>query len=671
MNPTIQHYLDQAIHHHTAGRLHEAEEIYRKILQLDSQQPDILNLLGIIAQQTGRHEIAVDCIRQAIHLGSNIPEAHDCLGNSLAALGKYDAAVSSYLQALALRPDNTNTHTNLGYALLSLGKINEARICFRRVLEQSPNTARAHTGLGLACHNEKSWLDAISLYQRALNLSPGDIPTLVHLGIALQELGRMDEAIVQFSNALRHTRDSNFQSFILIPPEQPQLTANLLGIACHQLHKLPEALSYYNQALSLQPNYPAALSNYGFALMAQGKPKEATEQFLKAIDLQPDFPEAHSNLGTAFQELGQYSKAEKCFREAVRLQPNYTCAWYNLGLALQSQSLYDEALVALRQAKQIDPNYPEAQLAEGLILLLIGDYKAGWALHEWRWLSAGFHPHGHTQPLWDGRDLTGRTLLLHCEQGFGDSIQFIRLIPLVKKFGPTIVVLCPEPLKRLFRTVNAINHLHTTVQTLPRCDFQAPLLSLPHILGITLSTVPTHIPYLYASPHCCAKFRLLANKYSGFKVGLAWRGNPNHKNDINRSIPPRFLSRLLNLKNCVFMGLQKEIHPGDLEVFAHQDNFIHWGNHLDDFADTAAAISQLDLVIAIDSAVIHLAGALGHRSWVLLPMVPDWRWGLHEHKNPWYHSIHCFRQTQTGDWEGVVDRVSRQLRLLTSNPAKP
>ncbi|HIJ85959.1 MAG TPA: tetratricopeptide repeat protein [Magnetococcales bacterium] len=510
----------------------------------------------------------------------------------------------------------------------------------------------------LAHHTAGRWDEAGNLYRQVVQLHPHHRLALVHLGIIYQQKGDMDAAIDHFMRALRLAQGPLPQPLIAT---EPQLTWNLMGIACHQLGHLPEALVCYQQALAIQPNYPAALSNYGFALMAQGKPVEATEPFNRALELQPDFPEAHSNLGTAWQEQDRYLEAEHCFRTAIRLQPTFAHAWYNLGLALQAQGNDQEALKALRQAHQLEPGNPETHLAESLILLRLGEYEAGWIQHEWRWKTAGFHHHGQTKPLWDRSPLVGRTLLLHCEQGFGDSIQLIRYAPLVKSRGGTIVVQCPPALYSLFKTVAGVDHLVTNEHSPPPCDFQTPLLSLPRIMGTTLATIPNSIPYLGIDPQQASFFHDLAKTIPNFKIGLSWRGNPKHKNDRNRSIHPRSLAQLADLKGISLISLQKIKFADDLEAFSGWENFYDWGIWLNDFSATAAAIAALDLVIAVDSAVIHLAGALGHPAWVLLPMVADWRWGFDGENSPWYPSVRQFRQPQPGAWDQVIASVKQHL----------
>ncbi|MBF0145701.1 MAG: tetratricopeptide repeat protein [Magnetococcales bacterium] len=471
----------------------------------------------------------------------------------------------------------------------------------------------------------------------------------------------MNEAIGHFMQALRSIPDRNPTT--LIPPgsDQPQLTANLMGIACHQLGRLADALVCYQQALTLKPHYSSALSNRGLALMALGDPEAARAAFQHALQLQPDFPEAHANLGTTFQEQDRYAEAEGCFRTAIKLDPHFARAWYNLGLALQAQGHYTEALQSLRQARGLDPTDPDAPLAESLILLLLGEDAAGWPLHEWRWQVEGVHPHGHPQPLWDGGDFSGKTLLLHCEQGFGDSIQFIRFVPWVKRKGGTVVVQCPPALYTLFLTMPGIDHLVTTAGTLPSCDLQVPLMSLPHLLRMTRATLPRSTPYLKMDARCPSFFQQQSIPPFHLKVGLSWRGNPKHKNDRNRSIDPHRFSRLWTLEGCTFIGLQKHPSASDLAAFAGCHRWIDPGSRLDDFAVTAAIIAQLDLVIAVDSAVIHLAGAMNHPAWVLLPKVPDWRWGAEGDDCPWYPSVRPFRQPRIGDWDAVIDQVFLQL----------
>ncbi|MBF0108885.1 MAG: glycosyltransferase family protein [Magnetococcales bacterium] len=526
-------------------------------------------------------------------------------------------------------------------------------------------------------HRAGQWHEARHLYQTLLSRDRHHLPTLVHLGLLHQQQEEMNAAIACFRQALGQSRDSDLQSRLTIPPEQPHQTANLIGIACHQSGRLQEALDQYTLALRLNPDYPSALSNRGFAYIALGRPDEAAQDFNEALRQQPDFPEAHANLGMVFHDQGRHAEAQRCFRNALQRNPAFTQAWYNLGLALQAQGRFDEALEALRQARSLDPEDAEAALALSLLLLLKGDYRTAWPLHEWRWNTEGFHHHGHPQPLWDGRAFTGKTLLLHCEQGFGDNIQFIRYIPQARQRGTTVIVQCPLPLASLFRTVPDIGPVIASGQPLPPCDLQAPLASLPLIFDTTLETIPRRIPYLAADPHQVSISASLLppddkahHHPNGFlpplNVGLAWRGNPKHRNDRNRSIDPALLATLCPKVPCLFIGLQKDKPPEDLLHFTHHPNFIDLSPWLADFAATAAIMSHLDLVIGVDSAVIHLAGALGHPAWVLLPKVPDWRWGIEGDQTPWYPTLRLFRQSAIADWNPVLRQVAKRLHILSS-----
>ncbi|MBF0435316.1 MAG: glycosyltransferase family protein [Magnetococcales bacterium] len=518
-------------------------------------------------------------------------------------------------------------------------------------------------GLELAFQHHASghWDEARTLYTTRLNQPPHQALARIHLALLEQQAGNNQEAIAHLLAGLPRVREIDCDTLLRVAAKQPSIFCNFMGIACHQLGRMPEALACYQKALSLQPDYPAALSNYGFALMALERWAEAREQFSAALALQPDFPEAHANLGAVLQEMGRYREAEHCFRTAIGLNNEFTNAWYNLGLALQAQGRHAEARPPLERAIQLEPQFAEGHLALGLLLLRLGDHPTGWAEHEWRWRTAGFHHHGKKQPLWNGTRLPGQTILLHGEQGFGDSIQFIRYAPLVKAMGATVLVQCPGALVPLFQTAPGIDKVFATEQTVPPCTAQAPLMSLPHLLRTTVDTIPASLPYLAVDPERSAFFSQRAQSLTGFKIGVAWRGNPKHKNDRHRSMSPHHWAPLGHLSGLTLIGLQKPLLDEDREIFSQFNNFVDWSPWLDDFSATAAAIAQTDLVIAVDSAVIHLAGALNHPAWILLPMVPDWRWGLDERTTPWYPGMRQFRQTHDDSWDQVMARIRENL----------
>ncbi len=315
----------------------------------------------------------------------------------------------------------------------------------------------------------------------------------------------------------------------------------------------------------------------------------------------------------------------------------------NFGLLAQRLGRLDEALARYARAQALKPDYADAHWNEALARLLLGDFETGWNKYEWRWRRKETPPRALAAPLWDGGDLAGRTILLHAEQGQGDAIQFIRFAPLVKARGGTVVFECPKGFLRLFDGVAGVDRLVLAGAPLPPFDCHAPLLSLPGLLDTTLETIPADVPYLKADPGRVAAWRARFAGISKPKVGLVWRGNPAHANDANRSIPAQTMAALARAADVHWVGLQLDPRPEELAAFSPAviDNL---GPELGDWAETAALVEALDLVVTVDTAAAHLAGALGRLVWLLLPFAPDWRWLRHRADSPWYPTMRLLRQ---------------------------
>ena len=436
---------------------------------------------------------------------------------------------------------------------------------------------------------------------------------------------------------------------------------NNLGEAFRALHRIPEAVTCCRRALQLNPDFAEARNNLGAAFKEQGNLAEAIACYRRALDRKPDFAEAHYNLGVAVNDQGQLDEAIACYRRALELKPDYAEAHTNLGVALGDQGKLDEAAACYRRILARMPDFAEARWNQSLLSLLTGDFPQGWAGYQWRWKAKICQPRDFPQPLWDGQPLEGKTILLHAVQGLGDTIQFIRYATLVKKAGARVLVECQKPLVRLLAGCRGVDALIGRGDELPPFDVQAPLLSLPGIFGTSLETIPADVPYLFADSGLAEHWRRELASIAAFKIGIAWRGSPIHRNDRARSFPLSCFEPLANLPGIHLFSLQKG--PGAEELQAACDHFpvAELGSRLNDFMDTAAVMRNLDLVITCDTSIAHLAGALGVPVWVAMPLVPDWRWLLGRDDSPWYPAMRLFRQKSLGDWSGVFGKIEAEL----------
>jgi Tfp pilus assembly protein PilF len=432
-----------------------------------------------------------------------------------------------------------------------------------------------------------------------------------------------------------------------------------LGRALQAQGRIEEAVASYRESLRLNPVSVAALNNLGDALTLLGQTDEAEQALREALRRKADFPEAHNNLGIALARQGRLDEAERHHRESLRLNPASASAHNNLGNVLREQGQFAEGLACLDQALRLRPDYAEAHRNRGMTLLLLGDWEQGWREYEWRRRCPEARP-PERLPLWDGAPLGGRTILLRAEQGMGDTLQFIRYAPIVQQRGGRVVVACPASLVRLLTAAPGIDRVLTAENEGIAVDVWIPLPSLPGIFGTTPTTVPGRVPYLFADPALVAEWRQQWASLQGFKIGIVWQGNPKHSGDRWRSVPLSAFAPITALGGIHLFSLQMGAGCEQIPSFAERFPLVDLSGSLRDFMDTAAVLMNLDLVITVDTAVAHLAGALGVPVWLALPWPAEWRWLLEREETPWYPSMRLFRQTKRGDWESVFTRIAAE-----------
>ncbi|XGV95487.1 MAG: tetratricopeptide repeat protein [Leptolyngbya sp. BL-A-14] len=517
-------------------------------------------------------------------------------------------------------------------------------------------TASELLTLAMQHHQAGQLSDAERLYRDVLQHEPHQARALYLLGLLAHQVGHLDAAIAYYEQALAFQPD--------------YLEAhNNLGAARQQQGNLVDAIAHYQTVLRLKPENPNANINLGVALQKQGKLDAAIARYQKAIRLDGSLPEAHSNLGHALKERGDFELAIVHYRTALQLAPQNPDAHRNLAEALQEQGQTDEAIALLDHALTLHPDHTQLQGSRIRARLSSGHLREGFAEYDpWRLARS---TRSFSQPAWDGSELNGARILLYAEPGagFGDTLQFVRYAPLVAQRGGRVIVECQEPLLRLLKTVQGIDALVAAGEPLPAFDLQASLLSLPFLFATTLETIPVHVPYVSAPVpgDITADLAPIINDQKTQKcplqVGLVWGGDPNHLHDQERSCPLSAFSAFLTTPGVTFYSLQKGVHR--LELVNNGALPIHdWHDRLTDFADTAVAIEQLDLVISVDTAVAHLAGAMAKPVWVLLPFASDWRWMMQCQTSPWYPTAQLFRQLRPQDWVGVCTQVAQALNHL-------
>lgn len=612
----LDQMLAQAIQHHQAGRLAEAEAHYRHILQVDPRQPDALHLLGVLVFQRGDGTRAAELIGRAIAVLPGSAEMHFNLGVVLAGLGRPAEAAASYRRALALQPAHAGAHLNLGTLLRDDGRFEEALASYRRAAALAPRLVEAQLTLGaLLCQMGRP-AEAVPHFRHAAALRPDDA-TVLH----------------RFGDALRAAGD------------------------------LAGASEVYQRALALRPDWPEVRNSLVVALVGLGRLDEAAEQCRLAIAAAPEQAVLHDNLGAILAAQGEFAAAIACHRRALALQPALVAAHNNLGNALRDSGRLDEAVASFQQALRYQPDHAAAHVGLALTYLLQGDLLRGFAEFEWRWRWPEYTPVPLTfaEPQWDGGDLAGRTILLHAEQGFGDTLQFVRYVPRLAARGGRVVLAAQPALAPLLARLPGVIRLLGEEELVPPFDVHAPLLSLPHLFGTTLATVPAEVPYLTADPARQAAWAARLRGDGRPRVGLVWAGNPGHKKDRWRSLPLAALAPLAGVDGVTFYSLQKG--PAATQAGSPPPGLAlrDLSPELTDFGETAAAAANLDLIITVDTAVAHLAGALGRPVWLLLSAAPDWRWQRTGERSPWYPTMRLFRQEELGVWAPVVARVAAAL----------
>jgi tetratricopeptide (TPR) repeat protein len=646
---TPQQRLEAGLAHHRAGRLGEAEKIYRQVLAEQPKNADALFLLGSLTHQAGKFDAACDLLNQAILVNPTAADYHVNLGVVLTAQGRLAEAVATFKKALALRPKHAG-YFNLGIALLQMGQPDSAANAFREALALEPNQFLTHMMLGNALREMGRAEEAVASYRQALALNPGYADVHNNLGGALAQLHQLQEAV------------ASFQQAVALNPDLAEAHNNL-GQALTTMNRLEEAVAAFQKALTLRSNYAGAYNGLGIALQKLGRLEPALAAFRQAATLTPGHAEYLNNMGMALGDLGQLVEALTIFQKVTALRPDHAEYMYNLGVAREDLGRPQDALAAYRQTLALQPDHPESHMSIGMVHLLLGDLVTGWKEYEWRWKCPQVPMQRNIpQPQWTGGDPAGKTILLHWEQGFGDTLHFIRYAPLIAARGGKVILKCQPELERLMKGVDGIAAVAVHERFLPPFQLHCPLASLPLAFGTTLETIPVRMPYLTPPRDRALAWQERIGAAGGpLRIGLSWAGLPKHRNDRRRSMRLEQFSPLAELKSARFYSLQKGPAAAQSAHPPTGMDFVDWAADLNDFAETAALIANLDLLICVDTSVAHLAGAIGKPVWVLLPLVPDWRWMLNRTDSPWYPTMRLFRQATLGDWTGVMAEVGRAL----------
>jgi tetratricopeptide (TPR) repeat protein len=544
-------------------------------------------------------------------------------------------------------------------ALHRQGRLSEAEQYYVAVLGQDQRDFDALHLLGLARFQQGRAIEALQLIAAALRAGPHTVDVLSNYGLVLAALGRHEEALVNFDGALALDCDH----------------ANALnnrGLTLAALGRAAEAMASWGRALEIDPNHFETLHSRGNALYRLKRFDAALADYDRALLLQPDNLDVLNNRGGALAGLGRLDEALDSYDRALKIAPNLPVLLINKGNVLADQHNFEQALSSYAGAAATEAMRAESIWCQSLVRLRLGQFARGWREFEWRWQQRSWAPQrrNFSERLWLGREpLAGRTILLHAEQGFGDTLQFVRYAKLVAGRGPIVLLEVQPPLKSLLSDVDGVAQTFARGELLPNFDLHCPLMSLPLALGTTLDCIPAEVPYLNVPADRLARWCDRLGDKRCLRVGIAWAGSALHKNDHQRSIALERFAALLATPDIEFVSLQKEMVAADASALSGRANVIQIGDELDDFADTAAVISLMDLVITADTSIAHLAGALARPVWVLVPFAPDFRWLLNREDSPWYPTARLFRQPRPGDWKSVIGRVQDDLERTMATPA--
>ena len=601
------------------GRAPEARGALEALVAAEPGHARALNLLGVIAHRAGDAAGAVVLFERAIQADAGLASARYNLGNALAELGRFEQALTAFEAALVIEPQHVDALCNRGLVLQQLQRPQEAIISFEQALALRPDDAELHA-------------------------------SLAELRMAL---GRPEEAIRHFERAVAIRA-------------QPAMLHHAHGVALTALGRYAQALAAYEQAIALQPDFPEALSNRGNALKSLRRFDEALASHDRALALRPGMAAIHVNRAHVLRELDRQAEALAACDQAIALDPGLADAHGARGLVLERLGRFDAALASQDQALALRPGDAKARFSRALLLLLQGDYARGWSDYESRWQDdpAALAPRRYPQPLWLGQaPLQGRTILLHAEQGLGDTLQSCRYVERVAQQGARVILEVQRPLAGLLRSLPGVDQLLEQGQPVPPVDWQCPLMSLPLAFKTTLDSIPAAAGYLRAEPPRVAAWEERFGPHSSPRVGLVWSGSTTQGNDPSRNLQ---LSQLIAHlpSGLIYVSLQKDVPAAERDLLAANPQIRDVSARLTDFAETAALCECLDLVISVDTSVAHLAGALGRPLWVLLPHVPAFRWLLGRDDSPWYQGARLYRQGPERQWAPVLARLSADLAAL-------
>lgn len=650
--------FSEAVAEFKKGNLKRAEDLCLNIIEKAPPNPICLHLIGVICHQQHKPVDAEVWLRKSLVLQPNVIEVNFNLGLALLAQDKFIDALVYFEKAIKLNPVYSAGYFQIGNVYKNLSQYEDAISAYKKCLELLPDHEEAMNCIGFSLCQQNKHQEAIGYFIKAITIRADFPEALNNMGVAYLELDRPDQtkALCEKAIAMR-----------------PNYTAalNNLGNALKSQGSFKEAIHYYEMALTIDPKLVEARNNLGLSMMyGMSAIDTATACFNEVLKQNPDHPQALNNLGITLCHQGLFEEGITCYQKATKINSEYTEAISNLACAFRATGRTDEALKLYEKVIIQKPEFAEAHNNYAMMLLSVGKFDEGFLEYEWRWKTKQLKEAHRIfdRPQWIGEDIRGKSLLIHAEQGFGDTLQFGRYAKVAQQLGIRVTLEVPSILVRIMSSMGGLEQVVALGDPLPEFDYHCPMLSLPRAFKTQLDSIPSKTPYLYADN---ADIKVWKDRlHSGsnkMRVGLVWAGNPRlHSFDLSsidrqRSMPSHHLLTLANIENVEFYSLQKDGAKAP-------DNFpiIDYMDKCHDFSDTAALISQLDLVISVDTSVVHLAGALGKPVWLLNRYDTCWRWRYNCNDSPWYSNLRQFRQPNYANWTNVMERVRKELDLYVN-----
>ena len=686
--PNIDLLISRGLELQQSGRLDEAKVTYKKILEIVPNHFDALHFLGIVYAISGNLEAAVlemgkaieinprepgvlvnranafltmghyekalNDVSKSLRLAAQNPVAYFIQGNSLKALNRTEEAIASFSKAIALNQNFAEAYVNLGNSYKDIGQLDNALKAYDQSLKIRPDLAFTHYNRGVALDQLSRFREAVDSFNAAIRLNPDYAAAYTNKGNALAELLRFDEAVSSLLQSIKID-------------ESNEIAYYNLGRVFEKTGKVEDSIKCYTKAIAINPDYLEAWINRGISHEKLGMFDSALADFGKAININENSDDAYYNRGNVLYKMSRFSEALENFNSAIQLKTSHHDVYINRANTLQELRKYSEALLDYDRAIALNSEDAEAYFGKSHATLALGNLKDGWSLYEWRFESESYIDtrRGIDGPSWTGKEsLVDKKILIHGEQGLGDTIQFCRYIRRIEEIGGEVIFQVQKPLVNLLKDLKGVSQIIPKGAELPRYDFQCALMSLPLALGTTIETIPNQVPYIDIDAERVAKWRNYLGQ-EGFKIAICWQGSTQGKIDVGRSFPVQMFEGIAGIKGMRLISLQKnegveQLHnlPPGMKVEELPENF---DNAPHAFLDSAAIMRSVDLVITSDTSLTHLAGALGVKTWLPLQFASDWRWMLDRDDSPWYPNHRLFRQAHLGDWKGVFNQMECAL----------